>query len=52
MTGDSNDKFIFKMKDQAVNMKSELCVKIDNEEIFVNPMPLFQGLIASVQDVM
>ena len=52
MTGDGTDKFIFKMKDQTVNMKSELSIKTDNEEIFVDPMLLFQGLIASVQDVM
>ena len=32
-------------------MKSESSIKIDNEEIFVEPMLLFQQLIASVQGI-
>ena len=42
MTGVDIDKFIFKKKDQAVIMKSESPMKIDNEQIFVDPMLLFQ----------
>ena len=42
MTGVDIDKFIFKKKDQAVIMKSESPIKIDNEQIFVVPMLLFQ----------
>ena len=42
MTGVDIDKFIFKKKDQAVIMKSESPIKIDNEQIFVDPMLLFQ----------
>ena len=51
MTGVDTDKFIFKKKDQDVIMKSESSIKIDNEEIFVDPMLLFQRLIASVQGI-
>ena len=32
-------------------MKSESSIKIDNEEIFVDPMLLFQRLIASLQGI-
>ena len=49
MIGVDIDKFIFKEKDRAVIMKSESSIKIDNEEIFGDPMLLFQQLIASVQ---
>ena len=42
MTGVDIDKFIFKKKDHAVIMKSESPIKIDNEQIFVDPMLLFQ----------
>ena len=52
MTGNDIDKFIFKIQDQAINMKSEFSIKMHNEEIFVDPVLLFQELIASVQDVM
>ena len=52
MTGVNIDKFIFKKKDRTViNMKSESSIKLDNEEIFVDPMLLFQRLIASVQGI-
>ena len=43
------DQFIFKKKDRAVIMESESSIQTDNEEIFVDPMLLFQQLIASVQ---
>ena len=32
-------------------MKSESSIKVDNEEIFVDPMRLFQRPIASVQGI-
>ena len=51
MTGIDTDKFIFKKKDRDVIMKSESSIKTDNEEIFVDPMLLFQRLIASVQGI-
>ena len=51
MTGVDTDKFIFKKKDQAVIMKSESPIKIDNEQIFVDPMLLFQWVIALVQGI-
>ena len=51
MTGVDIDKFIFKKKDRAVIMKSDSSIKIDNEEIFVDPVLLFQRLIASDQGI-
>ena len=42
MTGVDIDKFIFKKKDRAVIMKFESSIKIDNEEIFVDPVLLSQ----------
>ena len=52
MTGVDIDKLIFKKKDRAVIIKPESSIKIDNEEIFVDPILLFQRLITSVQGVM
>ena len=51
MTGVDIDNFMFKKKDQAVIMKSESSIKIDNEEIFVDAVPLFQWLIALVKGI-
>ena len=51
MTGVDIDKFMFKSKDRAAIMKSESSIKIDNEEIFVDPTLLFQRFIASVQGI-
>ena len=51
LTGVDIDKFIFKQKDRPVIMKSESSIKTDNEEIFLDPMFLFQRLIASVQGI-
>ena len=51
MTNVDIEKFIFKKKDWAVIMKSESSIKIDNEEIFVDPMAFFQRLIAPVQGI-
>ena len=51
MTDNDTDKFIFKKKDRAIIMQSESSIKIDIEEIFVEPMLLFQRLIASVQGI-
>ena len=42
MTGVDIDKLMFKKKDRAVIIKYESSIKIDNEEIFVNPRLLFQ----------
>ena len=41
MTGIDTDKLIFKKKDWAVT-KSESSIKINNDEIFVDPMIFFQ----------
>ena len=41
MTGVDINKFVFKKKDRAVIIKSESSIKIDNEEIFVEPMLFF-----------
>ena len=41
MTGINTDKLIFKKKDWAVT-KSESSIKINNDEIFVDPMIFFQ----------
>ena len=54
MTGVDIDNFIFKKKDRASIMKSESSIKIDNEEIFANPMLPFHRLISrhvSVQGI-
>ena len=51
MTGVDIDNFMFKKKNQAVIMKSESSIKIGNEDIFVDTVPLFQWLIASIQGI-
>ena len=50
MTSVGINQFIFKNKDWDA-MTSESSIKIDNEEIFVDPMLLFPRLIASVQGI-
>ena len=45
------DKLIFKKKNRAVIIKSEASMKIDNEEISLDRILIFQRLIASVQGI-
>ena len=44
MTGIDTDKLIFKKKDWAVT-KSESSIKINNHEIFVDPMIFFHHML-------
>ncbi|VDI23197.1 Hypothetical predicted protein [Mytilus galloprovincialis] len=47
MEGKCIDEFVFKRKNQVTTLSSKLNIKVDNEEISVDPQLLFQRLVTT-----